>query len=182
MHAICSFGTLIHTNQSTQYHNSHDHNSTCQHNAWPPALMQLWQTQDFNHTVLLHLITRNVFTLSDHYQILTLPAKWNKEEKELCQYMPEFYDSLERETELFSMLITGGEMWVYGYKQHTCNSHLGGKTPYLHAQERQDKFAQIYGGLNWCKLKVRCPLALTLSLPAHYTTFKRTQHIILCTD
>jgi len=39
-------------------------------------------------------------------------------------------------------------MWVYGYKQHTSNSHLNGKTPYLYAQERQDKFAQIYGGLN----------------------------------
>jgi len=55
---------------------------------------------------------------------------------------------LQKKTELFSMIITRGEMWVYGYKQHTSNSYLSGKTPYLHAQERQDKFAQTYGGLN----------------------------------
>jgi hypothetical protein len=69
-------------------------------------------------------------------------------EKEPCQYMPEFHDSLVKETELFSMIITCGELWVYGYKQHTSNSHLSGKTPYFHAQERQDKFAQTYRGLN----------------------------------
>jgi hypothetical protein len=120
--------------------------------------------------------------LWEHHQILTLPAKWNEEEKEPCQYMPEFHDILARETELFSMIITCGEMWVYGYKQHTSNSHLSGKPSYLHAQERQDKFAQTYGGLNWCKLKAHCPLALSLSLPAHYITFKHTQHIILCSD
>jgi hypothetical protein len=112
---------------------------------------------------------------SDYHQILTLPAKWKEEEKkELCQYMPDFHDSLARETELFSMIITCGEMWVYGYKQHTSNSHLSEKTPYLHAQERQDKFAQPYRGLSWWKLKACCPLALTLSLPAHYITFKHS--------
>jgi len=89
---------------------------------------------------------------------------------------------LQKKTELFSMIITRGEMWVYGYKQHTSNSYLSGKTPYLHAQERQDKFAQTYGGLNWCKLKARCPLALTPSMPAHYTTFKHKQYVVLCTD
>ena len=146
-------------------------------------MIQLWQTQDFNHIILLHFITWwYVFMLSDRHQIFTLHAEWNKEEKEPCQYMPEFHDSLVRETELFSMIIRCGEMWVYGYKQHTSNSHLSRKTPYLHAQERQDKFAQTYRGLNWCKLEACCPLALTLSLPALYTTFKHTQHIILCTD
>jgi len=95
--------------------------------------------------------------------------------------MPEFYDSLARETEIFSMIITCGEMWVYGYKQHTSNCRLSGKTPYLHTQERQDKFAQTYKGLNWWELKARCPLALTLSLACPLHNF-RTQHIILCTD
>jgi hypothetical protein len=112
---------------------------------------------------------------SDFHQILTLPAEWNEEEeKEPCQYMPDFHDSLARETELFSMIITCGEMWVYGYKQHTSNSHLSGKTPYLHAQERQHKFAQPYRGLSWWKLKACCPLTLTLSLHAHYVTFKHS--------
>jgi hypothetical protein len=56
--------------------------------------------------------------------------------------MAVFHDNLAIDPELFSMIITCDEMWVYGYKQHTSNSHLSGKDPYLHAQDRKDKFAQ----------------------------------------